>query len=290
MRTLRFNGFLQKRSVTYGDHSYPKCPGHRHRGPGGPGAAGRKHPGAGQRDPIHRAGGAPGGPRHRRLPLLCVPRSGEHPPPSVPDLHTEPAEGAENGAVSVAADPVRDLAGPGRGLHLLQLPGGAGRAAEIRLHHLHGPPLCVPQGGIGALHRPAVPGGGPAGGPVPRHPGQYVPGQKRRRSAAGRSGAGCGHHPAGQPEIGGEIPRYIPVFHAPGGPGSLLALQRDHGPAEAVGGPGPVHGGTAAHPSVRDQGRGAVHPGGRGYAAPGVYGKLRLARRGRVVCPRHPLQ
>ena len=39
----------------------------------------------------------------------------------------------------------------------------------------------------------------------------------------------------------------IPVFHAPGGAGSLLALQRDHGAAEGVGGPGPVSMGVRLH-------------------------------------------
>ena len=51
-------------------------------------------------------------------------------------------------------------------------------------------------------------------------------GKSRRRSAAGRSGAGCGHHPAGQPEIGGEIPRYHPGFPCTRWPGPVLALQR----------------------------------------------------------------
>lgn len=67
-------------------------------------------------------------------------------------------------------------------------------------------------------------------------------------------GSGCGYHPEGQPAAGGKVPRHVPIFHAPGGAGPVLALQRYHRPAEAVGSAGPVHARAAAHPSVRDQG------------------------------------
>ena len=57
-------------------------------------------------DNIIRYIGTCGGPRHRRIPLFCISGPGEHPPSPVSDLYPEPASGAENGAVSVAADAV----------------------------------------------------------------------------------------------------------------------------------------------------------------------------------------
>ena len=214
MRTLRFNGFLQKRSVTYGDHSHPQCPAivtvdREDRVLRGENIL--------VQDNVIRYIGPEERPADRVIDAShCFVY------PGLVNTHHHLYQTFTRNLPKVQKMELfpwlRTLYEIWRGLDedcIYYSSWWAGRAAEIRLHHLHGPPLCVPQGGIGALHRPAVPGGGPAGGPVPRHPGQYVPGQKRRRSAAGRSGAGCGHHPAGQPEIGGEIPRYIPVFHAP---------------------------------------------------------------------------
>ena len=103
--------------------------------------------------------------------------------------------------------------------------------------------------------------GAPGGPAVPPDPRVDGPRPEQGRAAAGQRGRGHRHHPGRQCSA-------IDTYHDPWSGldaadrgGALLAVLGDRGPAAADRRAGPPQGRAAAHPPVRDPGRGGVLPG-----------------------------
>ncbi|CAA9222401.1 MAG: Guanine deaminase, partial [uncultured Blastococcus sp.] len=235
--------------------------GHRRRRPPrDPGRLGGGHRRRGERP--GRAGRPATGRRRddRRPRLPGHPGAGQHPPPPLPEPHPRLRARADRRPLRLAGHPLPAVGPAGRGGGLRQRLRRTDGAGAERLHHLDRPPLRAPP----RRGRPHLRRGGRGPGPghaVPPHPRLYVAVGQGRRPAPGLGRAGRRRDPGRLRAAGGRPPRPVAAGHDPHRARPLLAVQRLHRPDGPHRRAGRAARRPAAHPPVRDPGRGRLLPG-----------------------------